>query len=153
MKTLVRIAVALIASVIPLSAMAETKAPAERHDHHVAEAFPMKAGVFKKLVERKLEGMKERFEQRVAKRSLTPEQKSEVVKSMESAVKELHTAVDRVGADGVVTKDEAKQVKDLSDQLRAKVREQLRGKHAAAHAKGQKPKAKALSKKARAKNI
>jgi archaellum component FlaC len=143
MKTLATIASALIAAsafVFPLSAMAETKAPAGHHAHgHAAEsAFPMKAEAFKKLVDLKLERMKTHMDRGLEKRSLSHAQKSELDKSMEGAIKDLHAAVEKVGADGVVTKDEAKQIKDLSEQLRSKVRGELKGKHASAKSKGQK---------------
>jgi archaellum component FlaC len=145
MKTLATIASALIAAsalVFSSSAMAETKAPAGHHAHghaHAESAFPMKAEAFKKLVDLKLERMKTHMDRGLEKRSLSHAQKSELDKSMEGAIKDLHAAVEKVGADGVVTKDEAKQIKDLSEQLRSKVRGELKGKHASAKAKGQKP--------------
>ncbi len=57
---------------------------------------------------------------------------------MDGAVKELHAAVDKVSADGVVTRDEAKQIKAMSEQLRSKMRAELKGKHASTKGKGQK---------------
>jgi hypothetical protein len=150
MKTLARIASALIAVsafVLPLSAMAETghdggDAHPSRETaghHHHESAFPMKAEAFKKLVDMKVERMKEHLEKGIARRSLSAEQKAEIEKTMDSGVKELHAAVEKVGTDGVVTRDEAKQIRDLSEQMRNKVRAELRGKHANAKAKGQKP--------------
>ncbi len=145
MKTLARIASALIAVsafVLPLSAMAETDPHTPREPaghHHHESAFPMKAEAFKKLVDMKVERMKEHLEKGIARRSLSAEQKAEIEKTMDSGVKELHAAVEKVGAHGVVTRDEAKQIRDLSEQMRNKVRAQLRGKHANAKAKGQKP--------------
>jgi hypothetical protein len=140
MKTLARIASALIAVsafLLPLSAMAETREPAG-HKHHES-AFPMKAEAFKKLVDLKVERMKDHLEKGIARRSLSAGQKADIEKTMDSAVKELHAAVEKVGADGVVTRDEAKQIRDLSEQMRNKVRAELRGKHANAKAKGAKP--------------
>jgi len=150
MKTLAHLATALIAVsalVLPASAMAETKSPAGHHARHES-AFPMKADVFKKLVDGKIDKIKGHFDRGVSKRSLSHEQKAEIDKTLEGALKELHAAVDKVSADGVVTKDEAKQVKDVSDHVRTRVRESLRGKHANAKAKGQKPGRKASGKKA-----
>jgi hypothetical protein len=154
MKTLARLASALIAVsslVLPLTAAAETKAPAGHHNHRSADAFPMKAEVFKKLVDAKIDKMKGHFDHGLGKRSLSAEQKSEIEKSMDAAMKELHTAVNKVGSDGVVTKDEAKQVKELSDQLRSKMRSELKGKHANSKAKGGKSKGKNGKSKAPAK--
>jgi len=142
MSTLARIASVLIAAsalLAPVTAMAETKAPAAAHHHAAAEsAFPMKAEAFKKLVDGRIERLKGHLEQGLAKRSLTPEQKGEIDKAMDGALKELHAAVDKVSADGIVTRDEAKQIKGLSEQLRTKMRAELKGKHANAKAKGAK---------------
>jgi archaellum component FlaC len=108
----------------------------------------MKADIFKKLVDGKIEKLKGHFSKSVAKRSLSHEQKSEIDKSFEGALKDLHSAVDKVSADGVVTKDEAKQIKSLSEHLRTRVREEMRGKHANAKAKGQKSGKRAGARKA-----
>lgn len=150
MKTLAHLASVLIAVsafVLPASALADNKAPAGHHTRGDS-AFPMKAEVFKKLVDGKIDRMKGHFDRGVGKRSLSHGQKAEIDKSLEGALKELHAAVDKVSSDGVVTKDEAKQVKDLSEQLRGKVRGELKGKHASAKAKGQKPSKKSPAKKA-----
>lgn len=151
MNTFARLASVLIAAstfVLPLSAMAETKSPAGDKAQKEA-SFPMKASAFKKIVDGKLGKMKGHFERGVSKRSLSHGQKADIDKTLESALKDIHSAVDKVSSDGVVTKDEAKQVRELSEQLRSKVREELRGKHASAKAKGQKPqKAKATKKSA-----
>lgn len=151
MKTLAHIASALLAAtalLLPLSAHAENKAPSGHHGRSES-AFPMKADLFKKLVDGKIEKMKGHFDRGSKKRSLSHEQKAEIDKSLEGALKDLHSAVDKVSADGVVTKDEAKQVKDLSEQLRGRVRDELKGKHANSKAKGAKPAKKAGGKKAK----
>jgi hypothetical protein len=142
MKTLAHLASALLAAatfVLPVSAMAETKAPAGHH--HAAKhesVWPMKADTFRKMVDGNIEKMKGHFEKGAKKRSLSHDQKQEIDKSLESALKDLHAAVDKVSSDGVVTKDESQHIKDLTAQLRTKVRDELKGKHANAKAKGQK---------------
>lgn len=149
MNTFARLASAVIAAaifVVPASAMAVTK-----HGKAVPKAesaFPMKADLFKKIVDGKIGKMKGHFQKGMKKRSLSHHQKADLDKSLESALNELHSAVDKVSADGVVTKDEAKQVKRVSDQLRSKVREELRGKHASTKAKGHKPAKGKVAKKA-----
>lgn len=140
MKTLARIASALVAAsafLLPLSAMAETKAPVGHH-HKDESAYPMKAEPFKKMVDSRIDRLKGHMEHSLDKRSLSSEQKAEIEKSFDGALKELHSAVEKVGADGVVTRDEAKQIKDLSEQLRSKMRAELKGKHASSKAKGDK---------------
>jgi hypothetical protein len=153
MTTLARIASALIAAsalAFPFSARAESRPPQGHHNHHES-AYPMKAESFKKLVDGRVDRLKGHLEKGLEKRSLSPEQKAEIEKAMDGAIKELNAAVDKVSSDGVVTRDEAKQVKDLSEQLRSKMRAELKGKHANAKAKGGKPekrrKAKAAPKK------
>ena len=133
MTTLARIASALIAAsalLFPGAAWAGSKA-------HAESAYPMKAEAFKKLVDGRVDRLKGHLEKGLEKRSLTPEQKAEIEKAMDGALKDLHTAVDKVSSDGTVTRDEAKQIKDLSDQLRSRMRAELKGKHAA-RPKGQK---------------
>jgi hypothetical protein len=155
MTTLARIASALIAAaalVFPFSAQAESRPPQGHHNHHES-AYPMKAETFKKLVDGRVERLKGHLEKGLEKRSLSPEQKAEIEKAMDGAIKELQAAVDKVSNDGVVTRDEAKQIKGLSEQLRSRMRAELKGKHANANAKGGKPaasrrKAKAAPKKA-----
>ncbi len=73
MKTLARIASALIAAsalLFPLAAHAETRAPAGHHRHE--SAFPMKAESFKKLVDGRVDQLKGHLEQGLSRRSLTP---------------------------------------------------------------------------------
>jgi hypothetical protein len=154
MTTLARIASALIAAatlVVPCSARAESQPPQGHHQRHES-AYPMKAETFKKMVDGRADRLKGHLEKGLEKRSLSADQKAEIEKAMDAALKELHAAVDKVSADGVVTRDEAKQIKDLSDQLRARMRAELKGKHASSKAKGGKPagkrKGKAAPKKA-----
>jgi len=152
MKTLAHLASALLAAatfVLPLTAMAETKAPAGHHHAKHESGFPMKADSFKKMVDGNIEKLKGHFDRGAKKRSLSHGQKAEIDKSLESALKDLHAAVDKVSSDGVVTKDESKQIKDLTEQLRSKVRDELRGKRASAKAKGQKSGKKASKKAAK----
>jgi hypothetical protein len=149
MTTLARIASALIAAsalAFPFRAHAESRPP-QGHHHHES-AYPMKAETFKKLVDGRVDRLKGHMEKGLEKRSLSPEQKAEIEKAMDGAIKELHAAVDKVTNDGVVTRDEAKQIKDLSEQLRTKMRAELKGKHANAKAKG--PKAGGNRRKAKA---
>ena len=155
MTTLARITSALIAAaalLLPLSAQAEVRTPPGHHHSQQQESgFPMKADAYKKLIDGRVDLLKGHLAKGLSKRSLSHEQKSEIDKAMDAALKELHAAVDKVSADGVVTRDEAKQIKGLSEQLRARMRAELKGKHASAKAKGGKPakkKAKAGGKRA-----
>jgi hypothetical protein len=134
MNTLNTLTSALIAFgvlVSPFAAEAEVRpAPEET----APDTFPMKADAFKKVADRKLELLKTHAERGIAKRSLLPEQKTAVERALDGGIKDLRAAIDRVAADGIVTREEAKQVKDLAAQFRAKLRDQLRGRHARAKA-------------------
>lgn len=149
MKTpglVVSVMIAASAFLLPVSAMAGSKAQAGPQGQQES-TFPMKAGTFKRLVGAKIEQMKGHLQRGLAKRSLSHEQKAEVGKAMDSALKDVHAAVAKAGADGIVTKSEAKQVKKLSEVVRERVRGELRGKHASAKGKGGKPaKGKAVKK-------
>jgi hypothetical protein len=140
MNMLARIASASLAmaiAVVPLTAMAE-KAPSDatrlEHNHRKgashrdAPAFPMKAEEFRKMVERRIERIKARVERSMRKHSVPAPQRAEVNKAVDTAVKEVHAGVDKVAADGVVTRAEAKQVKAIATELRDKMREQLKEK-------------------------
>ena len=156
MKTLARIASALIAvslAAVPVTAMAnqtpsETKS-VEEASHKGSPrrdkpAFPMKAEEFRKMIEKRVERIKTHVERAMSKHSLPAPQRAEVNKAVDIAVKEIHGAVDKVAADGVVTRDEAKQIKAIADQLRDKMREQFKEKGPRAKA----PKGKAKPKSA-----
>jgi hypothetical protein len=156
MKTLARIASALIAAslaVVPVTAMADQKSsetkPLEDSGRKGSSrrdkpAFPMKAEEFRKMVEKRIERIKAHVERSMSKHSLPAPQRAEVNKAVDTAVKEVHGAVDKATADGVVTRDEAKQIKAIAGQLRDRMREQLKEKGPRAKA----PKAKAKPKSA-----
>lgn len=151
MKTFARIALALMAvsiAVVPLTAMADQKPsdtkPLEDNirkgsSRRDKRAFPMKAEEFRKMVERRIERIKGHIERSMSKHSLPAPQRAEVNKAFDTAVKGVHAAVDKAAADGVVTRDEAKQVRAIASQLRDKLREQFKEKGPRAKA----PKAKA----------
>ncbi len=156
MNTLARIAAAVITASIAfapsLTAMAEQKPadarPLEESAHrggakHDRAIFPMKADDFRKMVEKRIEHIKTNIERRMEKHSLPVPARAEVSKTVDAALKEIHAAVDKVAADGAVTKEEAKQIREIAEQLRDKMREQLKGKGPKAKA----PKAKAKHRK------
>ena len=140
MNTLARIAsafTALAIAVAPLTAMA-AKSPSDTKSlesnlskgssHRDTPAFPMKAEEFRKMVEQRIERIKARVERSMSKHSLPATQRAEVNKAVDAAVKEIHVAVDNVAKDGVVTRDEAKQIKGIAQKLRETMREQLKEK-------------------------
>ncbi|MFO0762901.1 MAG: hypothetical protein U0359_41075 [Byssovorax sp.] len=144
MNTVSRLFSALVVSgsllAAPLAASAdEGKAPAAQHEHkggHRAHdgkdkpSFPMKADEFRKRVEARIDHVKARIEKALDKHKVPSDKRAEVQKAVEGAEKEVRGAVDRAAQDGVVTKEEAKQVRTLAKQLREKLgelRERLGG--------------------------
>ncbi|MEP7121737.1 MAG: hypothetical protein ABJE95_12535 [Byssovorax sp.] len=143
MNTVARLAAALIAAAtfaVPMTSFAETKpAPAEHGHKHHGDAdkaqFPMKADEFRAIVEKRIERVKARVEKGMEEHKLPAAQRAVITKAVDDAAKQVRGAVDKAAADGTVTKEEAKQVRELAEQLRAKVRGELGG---GAHAKASK---------------
>ena len=140
MNTVARLAAALLAAAtfaVPMTSFAETApaAPVEHgHKHHGDKAqYPMKADEFRVMVEKKIEKVKARVEKGMAEHKLPADKRGEITKAVDDAAKQVRAAVDKAATDGTVTKEEAKQVRELADQLRTKLRgELLGGKHAKA---------------------
>jgi hypothetical protein len=142
MNTVARLAAALLAAAtfaVPMTSFAETAPPApveHGHKHHGDKdkvQFPMKADEFRAMVEKKIERVKARVEKGMAQHKLPADKRVEITKAVDEAAKQVRTAVDKAATDGSVTKEEAKQVRELADQLRTKLRgELLGGKHAKA---------------------
>jgi hypothetical protein len=142
MNTVARLAAALLAAAtfaVPMTSFAETTPPApvaHGHKHHGDKAkaqFPMKADEFRAMVEKKIEKVKARVEKGLEKHKLPADQRVAITRAVDDAAKQIRTAVDKAATDGTVTKEEAKQVRELANQLRSKVRGELfGGKHARA---------------------
>jgi hypothetical protein len=140
MNTVARLAAALIAAAtfaVPMTSFAETKpAPAEHGHRHHGEGdkaqYPMKADEFRSMVEKRIEKVKARVEKGMEEHKLPAAQRAVITKAVDDAAKQVRVAVEKAAADGTVTKEEAKEVRDLAEQLRAKVRSELGGKHAKA---------------------
>jgi len=148
MKTFARVASALVAvslSLSPLVAMADHRPadgaqaaarpadanPGVKKDHKKHEAaFPMKADQFRKHVDKRIEKVKARIEKAMEKHNVPAPKRAEIAKVVDSAIKDVHAAVDKAAADGVVTKEEAQAVKEVAQQVRAKVKAQIKDKHA-----------------------
>lgn len=140
MNTVARFAAALIAAAtfaVPMTSFAET-APAAvspGHKHHGDKdkaQFPMKAEEFRAMVEKRIEKVKARVEKGMEEHKLPREQRVVITKAVDDAAKQVRGAVDKAAADGTVTKEEAKAVRELAEQLRARVRGELGGTHAKA---------------------
>ena len=147
MNTVARLTAALLAAAsfaVPMTSFAEPKpAPAlveSPRDHkggaHQGDKdkpqFPMKAEEFRVLVEKRIERVKARVEKGMERHKIPAAQRTEIAKAVEEATKHVRGAVDKAAADGTVTKEEAKQVRELAEQLRSKLQTAFGGKHAKA---------------------
>lgn len=146
MNTVARLAAALVAAAtfaVPMTSFADEKpasAPTEAHHehggaHHGSKdkaQYPMKADEFRVMVEKKIGKIKTRVEKGMDQHKVPAAHRAEITKAIDEAAKQVRGAVDKAAADGTVTKEEAKQVRDLAEQLRAKIRGELGGKHAKA---------------------
>jgi hypothetical protein len=140
MNTVARLAAALIAAAtfaVPMTSFAESKPASVEHGHkHHGDKdkaqFPMKADEFRAMVEKKIEKVKARVEKGMEEHKLPAAQRAEITKAVDEATKQVRGAVDKAATDGTVTKEEAKQVRELAEQLRTKIRGQLGGTHAKA---------------------
>ena len=140
MNTVARLAAALIAAAtfaVPMTSFAETAPAAVSHGqkHHGDKdkaQFPMKADEFRAMVEKRIAKVKARVEKGMEEHKLPAVQRAVITRLVDDAAKQVRGAAEKAAADGTVTKEEAKEVRELAEQLRAKVKGELGGKHARA---------------------
>lgn len=84
-----------------------------RKDKDDEKRFPMKADEFKKLVAERVGKARERMEKHISQKNV-PEDKAKVLRAkFEVGVAVLNRKVDKVCEDGTVTKEEAREVREL----------------------------------------
>ena len=117
------LAVALVLAVTaaPLTAFAGDKAPVAetKKDKH----FPMTAESFNKRIEKRIAHMRERLTQMLAAHKVPEAKQAQIKKDFEDGAAAIRAAATRAGADGTVTKEEAKDVRSLAKDLRKKAHE------------------------------
>ena len=139
------IALALVAA--PMTALADEPA-APRHEHgkgHERAEFPMKADAFQQLVERRIAKAHEHMEKILVAKSLPEAVANAVRKDFEDGAGRVRAAAKAAEKNGVVSKEEAHVVRELSRTIVEQMREKYgmpkgehpKGKHAQAHGKGQ----------------
>ncbi len=140
MRSLVAIALGLVLAVSGGSALAAPAAhgkrpvPAQgRHEGKDAAKFPMPAAAFKQKVDARLAKARQHMEARAAK--LSADQAKELRAKFDAGAAKVNAEVAKVIADGTVTKEEAKQVRQVSREMHP----HRGGKHARGNkgAKGQ----------------
>jgi hypothetical protein len=101
-------------------------APAMAGEHEKAN-YPMPAAAFKQKVDGKQAKAREHMEKRAAK--LAPEQAKELRAKFDAGTAKINAEVDKVTADGTVTKEEAGAVRQIA--------KEVRGHHHGKHGKKQ----------------
>jgi hypothetical protein len=97
--------------------------------------FPMKAEAFRDMVEKRIAHAREKLDRVLERKEVPDALRTQIKKDFEDGATAVRTAATRVSADGTVTKDEAKQVRDLAKDLKKKARDKYdlggkRGKEA-----------------------
>jgi hypothetical protein len=87
--------------------------------------FPVKTDEFKQMVEKRIARARERLDHALTEHQVPAAIQSQIKKEFESGANAVRAAAARVGADGTVTKDEAKEVKHLATELKRKAREKF----------------------------
>jgi len=87
--------------------------------------FPLKTDEFKKMVEKRIAHARERLDQVLASHEVPQGIQTQIKKEFENGANAVRAAAARVGADGTVTKDEAKEVKQLARDLKRQAREKF----------------------------
>jgi len=80
--------------------------------------FPMKAAPFRAKVESRITKGRERLVAHLTKKNVAADKQKEILAKFDAATQQVRDATDKVCADGTVTKDEAKSVRELAKSLR-----------------------------------
>lgn len=130
------LAAALAAFALPASALAEETArkpvvvrtgkvkPRGAHEREL----PMKADAFRDLVERRIAHARERLGEALSKHGVPRPVRAEIEKEFDAGAALVRAAAERAGADGTVTKEEAKEVRKLAKDLKRKAKAKVKGK-------------------------
>ena len=89
------------------------------------EKFPMKAEQFEKMIEKRIEHIKSKIEAALKKHDVSDADKAKVMKEVDEGAASVRAAAKKAGADGTVSKDEAKSIRDLAKKIREDIRTKL----------------------------
>ena len=148
-RTFVRplaIALSLAFAAIPATALADSSRPApaevkegkehgkgkgKDHDKKDRERpqFPLEAAKFQQIVDKRIGRARTRMEKAMEKHNVPDALKVQIRKEFDAGAAQVQAAAKRVSADGTVTKEEAKEVRDLAKDLKQKARGKLGRAH------------------------
>ena len=92
--------------------------------------FPLAADKFTKMVDTRLTSAKERLDAGLTKHKVADADKTKALKEFDDGAALIRAAAKRVGKDGEVTKDEAKEVRTMGKSLRKQIRSKYMPKKA-----------------------
>jgi len=115
-------ALVLTLSAVPAFAFADGTAQPARTEH-VREGkskaqFPMPADQFKAHVEARITKSREKIVAKMAEKKVDQEKQDKVLAKFDEGTKEIMAEVDKVSANGTVTKEGAQQVREVSQRVR-----------------------------------
>lgn len=121
---------ALAAVAAPAAAAAEeTTAAAAKAPRHGrgkgAPQFPQDAARFSKRVDEKIAKQRAKVEAKMEKRGVPAARRADVRKALDEVQAKVRAAVDKAAKDGVITQEEAKQVRKLAREARKAIGQQL----------------------------
>lgn len=88
-----------------------------------AHQFPMKGGDFIGMVEKRITKVREKVQEKMARRDLTDAQRKQILAEVDAGAAKVRAAANKAAADGTVTKEEAKQVRDVAHDVKKEIRE------------------------------
>jgi hypothetical protein len=138
----IAVAVTLALVAIPTSALADSGRPAaadakgKRPASEEAKGgqkkgkrkhFPIEAQKFQEMVDKRISKARAHMERAMEKHHVSDALKAQIRKDFEVGAAQIRAAAKRLGADGTVTKEEAKEVRGLTKSLKQKSREKYLG--------------------------
>lgn len=120
------VAITLAIAAAPASAFAESgrAAPAETKEaKRKGRHFPVDAQKFEQIVDKRITKAREHMERAMESHHVPDALKTQIRKDFDDGAAAVKAAAKRVGADGTVTREEAKEVKDLAKSIKQKARE------------------------------
>ena len=136
------VALTLAFAAVPATALADSSRPApadakagkehgkgQRKDQDKKDRkrpqFPLEAERFQNVVDKRIAKAREHMERALDKHPVPDALKAQIRNDFDAGTAQVQAAAKRVGADGTVTKEEAKEVRDLAKELKDKAREKL----------------------------
>jgi hypothetical protein len=87
-----------------------------------AHQFPMKGGDFITMVEARIQKVRAKVQEKLAKHPLPDATKKQVMTEVDAGAAKVRAAAQKAAADGTVTKEEAKDVRELAKDVKKDLR-------------------------------